>query len=97
MITVHDSKSLYTKVFEIKHSLEKQVAVTGVGRGEFVVLEGPAQIHKAVHDLLKFDIVSSVICDEGYFMVTVSEPKRWEQIIGEVQRLILRYAPLCKN
>jgi len=97
MITVHDTKSLYSKVFEIKHGLEKQVAVTGTGRGEFVIIEGLAQIHKAVHEIVKFDIVDSVICDDGYFMVTVSKPKRWGEIVGEVQRLIIRHAPSCET
>ena len=87
---LHDSKSLYTKVLQVNHGLTKQVAIEGNGRGEYRIIEGCPQIHKVVHELLKIDIVWRVCCDEGYLMITVSEPDRWPQIIGEVQATTAR-------
>lgn len=87
---LHDSKSCYTKILQVDHGLEKQVAVEGNGRGQYVILEGIPQIHSVVHELLKIDIVWRVCCDEGYLMITVSEPNRWPEIIGEVQATTAR-------
>ncbi len=87
----HDTKSIYSKVFEINHGLKNQVAVAGNGRGQYVIIEGCAQIHKVVHELLKINIVWRVVCDDGYFMITVSEPRRWKEIIGDVQQLIPKH------
>lgn len=87
---LHDSKSCYTKIVQVEHGLTKQVAVEGDGRGQYRILEGTPQIHKVVHELLKLDIVWRVCCDEGYLMITVSEPNRWPEIIGEMQQLIAK-------
>lgn len=87
---LHDSKSCYSKILQVEHGLTKQVAIEGNGRGEYRILEGHPQIHKAVHELLKIDIVWRVCCDVGYFMITVSEPDRWPQITGEVQQTVAK-------
>lgn len=92
-----DTKSLYTKVLEIKHDLPKQVAYAGAGRGEHVMGEGHPQIHAVVLELLKLDIVWRVICDTDYFMITVSEPKRWKEIEGIVQRIAARHIDETKD
>lgn len=90
-MNLFDTKSLYTKVLEIKHDLPKQVAYAGNGRGEYTIGEGYPQIHTVVLELLKLDIVWRVICDTNYFMITVSEPQRWKEIEGIVQHVAARH------
>jgi len=90
---LHDTKSLYSKVIQIDHGLPMQTAISGEGRGEYIIQEGNLPAHKVVHELLKIDIVWRVVCDEGYFMITVNEPRRWPEIIGDVQQLVARHCP----
>lgn len=90
-IFVHETASLYSKLIQIDHALPKQVAVAGEGRGEYIIQEGDPPAHKVVHELLKLDIVWRVVCEPGYFMITVSEPERWNEIIGDVQQIVARH------
>ncbi len=96
-MNLFDTKSLYTKVLEIKHNLPKQVVYAGNGRGEHTVVEGHPQVHTVVLELLKLDIVWRVVCDTNYLMITVSEPKRWKEIEGIVQRIAARHIDEAKD
>jgi len=87
---VHDTKSLYSKVIEVKHNLEAQVAQTGSGKGTYTIIEGLPQIHKVVLELIKIDIVWMVAVGDGYFMVTVSQPHRWSEQLGNIQHVIAK-------
>lgn len=86
-----DTKSLYTKVLEVKHNLQQQVACAGNGRGEYSIVEGHPQVHAVVLEFLKLDIVWRVVCDTDYFIITVGEPRRWKEIEGIVQHIAARH------
>jgi hypothetical protein len=87
----HNTKSAYSKIFEVNHSLAQQVAIAGDARGEYTIQEGDPPAHTVVFELLKIDIVWRVVCDRDYLMVTVSEPHRWSQRLGEIQQTIMRH------
>jgi hypothetical protein len=78
------------KVLQVSHGLEPQTALTGDGRGTYTMISGCLQIHKAVLELLKLDIVCAVECAEGYFVITVDTPHRWKEIDGVVVHIVAR-------
>lgn len=78
------------KVLQVDHGLKPQTAMAGNGRGEYAMLGGHLQIHKAVLELLKLDIVCAVECADGYFVITVSAPHRWKEIDGVVVHIVAR-------
>ena len=90
MLTIHDTKSCYSKVFEVKHTLKRQVAREGAYRGSYLIDEGHPQIHQVVLDLLKIDVVWRVVVDEGYFMITISRPEQWPKQSGEIAQTLLK-------
>jgi hypothetical protein len=86
-----NTKSGNTRVLHVPgHGLEPQVAITGRGRGQYTIEEGHPQIHKAVLELLKYDIVWRVDCNTDYFMITVSDPRRWPEIEGVIHHTVAR-------
>lgn len=87
---LHDTNVGRTKMLQVKHDLEPQSAVAGNGRGEYTIVGGYPQIHSVVLELLKLDIVHHVAVDEGYFLISVSEPHRWGEIDGELQHVVAR-------
>lgn len=87
---LHDTNVCYTKMLQVAHDLVPQSAVAGNGRGEYSILGGCPQIHAVVHELLKLDIVHHVAVDDGYFLISVSEPHRWSEIEGEMQHVVAR-------
>lgn len=87
---LHDTNIGYTKMLQVKHTLEPQSAVAGNGRGEYAIVGGHPQIHPVVLELLKLDIVHHVAVDEGYFLISVSEPHRWKEVEGEMQHVVSR-------
>lgn len=88
---LHSTNSVYTKLLEVKHTFPAQVAITGAGRGEYKLLNGPLPLHPALHELIKLDIVYGVDCEEGSIIITVSEPHRWGEIEGEIHHIIARH------
>lgn len=87
---LHKTNNIDSQVLQVDHSLAPQVAVTGAGRGQYVLCGGHALIHPVVLELLKFDIVCRVICEDGYLLITVSEPHRWGEIEGQLQHVVAR-------
>lgn len=87
---LHDTNICYTKMLQVEHNLTPQSAVAGNGRGEYAIVGGHPQIHPVVLELLKFDIVHHVAVDEGYFLISVSEPHRWGEIEGSLQHVVAR-------
>lgn len=87
---LHDTNVCYTKMLQVKHDLEPQSAVAGNGRGEYSIVDGHPQIHFVVLELLKLDIVYHVAVNEGYFLISVSEPHRWNEVEGEMQHVVAR-------
>jgi len=85
---LHESKSCYMKIVEVDHPFLPQEAYTGPGRGQYTMVGGHPQIHNVVLELLKLDIVWRVTCAKGYFLVMVSEPHRWGEVDGPIQRII---------
>lgn len=90
---IHDTCSGHTKILQIAHNLEFQDVITGDGRGQFSINSGHIIIHKSVLELIKLDIVWRVVVGKDYFMITVSEPKRWKQIEGSLAGIVARHLP----
>lgn len=90
---LHETKSLYDRVLQVEHPFKAQVAVVGRGRGEYVICEGHPQIQPVVLEMLKLDIVCRVACDDGYFLITVRNPSRWNEIEGELHHIVARHLP----
>lgn len=88
---LHKTNNIDTQVLQVDHGLAPQVAVAGRGRGQYVLCGGHALIHPVVLELLKFDIVRRVICEDGYFLITVGAPHRWEEIEGQLQHVVARF------
>lgn len=87
---LHETNVCYTKMLQVQHGLEPQSAVAGNGRGEYTIVGGHPQIHPVVLELLKLDIVHHVAVDDGYFLISVSEPHRWNEVAGKLQHIVAR-------
>lgn len=94
---LHDTKTLYTKILQVDHGLEPQVVLSGDGRGTYTIVEGHGVIHKVILEFVKLDIVWRVVCSDGYLMITVSDPRRWNEIAGELHQLAARHIPEKKR
>ena len=90
---VHNTKTGYTKFLEVEHPFLSQVAVAGRGRGEAYVIDGHPQIQKVVLELLKLDIVYHIVVGEGYMLISVSKPHRWDEVEGQMQHIVARHLP----
>ena len=90
---LHDTKSVYTKLLQVNHELKDQSAVAGAGRGTYAIQSGPGLIHPVLLEMLKLDIVFHVACGNGYIMISVSEPRRWGEIEGQLHHIAARNLP----
>ncbi len=88
---LHNTNSLYTKMLQVQHELVSQDAVSGNYRGSYNIIRGTPPIHAVTLELLKLDIVWGVAVDEGYILITVSEPRRWAEIEGEIHHIVARH------
>lgn len=94
---LHDSKSLYTKVLEVKHNLAEQAIITGRGRGEYIMVLGEPPVHPVIHEMIKLDIVWRIDVGPGYIMVTASQPERWPEIEGKIVHIAARHIDEGEN
>ncbi len=88
---LHNTNSLYTKVLQVEHPFEPQSAITGDGRGQYSVCDGHPQIHPVILEMLKLDIVHHVACDTEYFLITVNNPRRWNEIEGQLHHIVAKH------
>jgi hypothetical protein len=89
----HDSKTGYTKILEVEHNFPHQTVMRppGGGKGLVNVVDGVPQPHACVTDVTKYDDVWQVTVGDGYFMITLRDPKRWSYVMGDIGLVIARH------
>ena len=90
LIHLHKTNHIDSQVLQVVHGLAPQVAVAGAGRGQYTIWGGHPQIHPLVLEILKLNIVWRVICADGYFLISVSEPRRWGEIEGQLHHIVAK-------
>ena len=90
LMYLHKTNNIDSQVLQVDHGLAPQVAVAGAGRGQWTIWDGHPQIHHVVLEILKLNIVWRVVCEDGYFLITVREPHRWGEIEGQLHHTVAR-------
>lgn len=92
----HHTNSLETKILQAKHGLNRWDVYhsPAAGLGVVNVLEGPLpQPPRLIHNLLRVEgvtrVISDTLADQDYFLITISDPKFWDQVKADIQGVIL--------
>lgn len=96
----YDSNTIRTKVLQVKHGLDHWVVYhpPRAGRGAVTVLEGSrSNPPKPILEILKVQHVIQVVSDtmdgKDYFLISVEDPRYWNQIKADVQAVVLLELP----
>jgi hypothetical protein len=95
----HDTQNLETKILQVTHGLPRWVVYSSPysGQGVVRVIEGPSpKPPKLIAELLKLEWVIQVIAErlddsDDYLLVSVQDPRYWDQIKADVQQVVLMH------
>jgi hypothetical protein len=90
-IHVHDAGGAYTKMFQVVHPWPVAAGRHAPGTGKGVMIyDGPAgTVREVIAAVLKVDQVMFYVgTGPGCFIVSITEPRRWDELIGQIQSTI---------